>query len=55
MAMKERYLKPSLDIISLETIRETMQVPSLLAAICLGDNLGDPVDAGEWSDLFEDL
>lgn len=52
--MKEKYLEPGVDIISMRSIQETMQV--LSPALPMGgDNLGDPVDSGDWTDLFDDL
>lgn len=52
--MKEKYVEPGMDIISMRSIQETMQVSSPTLHMG-GDNLGNPVDSGDWTDLFDDL
>lgn len=50
--IKKLYEMPTIEIVSLETIQETMQSSSV-SGIGSGSNLSDPtVIGGAWTDIF---
>ncbi|MBR4734629.1 MAG: hypothetical protein IK052_00920 [Bacteroidales bacterium] len=52
--MKTNYVAPSVEVMSLNGMQETMQGPSLLTLIA-GQNFGDPVivDSADLTTMFD--
>lgn len=52
--MKTNYVTPAVEVVSMNGIQETMQVPSMLTLIA-GQNFGDPVivDNADLTTMFD--